>query len=79
MKFFLKYFDKLINKPYVKFKLNMFLFKINLYFSARQLACIHLYEKVKKVIKIRVFETNYNFTLISFFVIFILNAIVQIL
>ncbi len=78
MKFFLNYYDNLLNRPTYKFFLNLFFLKNNQYFVIKQLNFIHIYLHLIKKLKIKIFKFNYIFynNFIIYFI--IINIVSQI-
>lgn len=79
MKSIINFYDKLPNRPFFKFCLNIFPIKYNSYFTLKQLKYIHIFCNVKKLFKIKIFKFNYHFlnTMIFYFIMF--NLLIQVL
>lgn len=59
MKFIINFFDKLQNRPSYKFAINIFLLKMNTYFSLKQTLYIHIFLHIKKMLQVKLFKFNY--------------------
>jgi len=77
MKFYLNWFDNSLNKPSLKFSLNLFFLKFTQYFSLKQLNFLHIFLNIQNLFLIKTFKLNYtlhNIVIISFFC---LNIVLQ--
>lgn len=61
MKFYLKFFDNLQNKPSYKFFINLFFLKQNQYFSIKQITHMHFFLNLKRYFRIKVLKFTYSY------------------
>ena len=61
MKFFLSFFDNIVNRPSYKFFLNIFFLKNSFYFNLKSIIYIHFFTNLKNIFKIKLLKFNYTF------------------
>jgi hypothetical protein len=78
MKFFLTFFDSMINRPSNKFFLNFFFLKNSFYFNLKNILFIHFFINLQKSFNLKILKFNYTFykNLILYFL--IINIVIQI-
>ena len=79
MKFFLNIYDNFKNKPFHKYKLNLFFLKNNIFFNISSFSYIHIFLKFKKLFNIKIFKITYKMY-VNFMLLFMaVNFLIQIL
>lgn len=61
MKFHLKYYDNIRNKPSFKFSINLFQLKQSGYFSIKHINFLRLFLCVQRIFKVKPLKSNYTF------------------
>lgn len=75
MKFFSQYYKEIINRPYIKFKVNLFNFRNSERLKLQHILTPHFYLNIKNL-KIKIFKNNVIYSNIYFLIIIIILFVV---
>jgi hypothetical protein len=77
MKFFLTFFDSMVNRPSNKFFLNFFFLKNSFYFNLKNVLFIHFFINLQRTFHLKIIKFNYVLYKNIIFYFIILNVIIQ--